>query len=201
MTFLLIAFLIVLVGPLFIATWRTSLMGLALQGVLLTAIYLQRGWPVTASGAVLLLDLLLLRTWFVPRYLQRILSRQSAPRRNDVIPANMLSWTLAGALVFASFHFAGLIFPEGGVETTHLAAATAALLLGFLILGTENTPFSQMTGALRIENAIALFELGSAHLLPLPIQLGVTAILLLTVLAFGGFLRAGPAGVPGEPEP
>lgn len=201
MTYLLITFLIVLVGPLFIATWRTSLMGLALQGVLLTAIFLQRGWPVTASGAVLLLDLLVLRTWFVPRYLQRILARQAAPRRNDVIPANMLSWTLAGALVIGSFHFAGLIFPEGGVEATQLAAATAALLLGFLVLGTENATFSQITGVLRIENAIALFELGSAHLLPLPVQLGVTTILVLTVLVFGSFLRAGPRGVGEGREP
>jgi hydrogenase-4 component E len=200
-TYLLITFLIVLVGPLFIATWRTSLMGLALQGVLLTAIFLQRGWPVTASGAVLLLDLLVLRTWFVPRYLQRILSRQAVPRRNDVIPANMLSWTLAGALVIGAFHFAGLIFPEGGVEATHLAAATAALLLGFLVLGTENATFSQITGVLRIENAIALFELGSAHLLPLPVQLGVTTILVLTVLVFGSFLRAGPRGVGEGREP
>jgi hydrogenase-4 membrane subunit HyfE len=200
-TYLLVAFLVVLVGPLFIATWRTSLMGLALQGVLLTAIFLQRGWPVTASGAVLLLDLLLLRSWFVPRYLHRILRRQSAPRRNDVIPANMLSWTLAGALVIGAFHFAGLVLPEGGVEATHLAAATAALLLGFLVLGTENTTFSQITGALRIENAIALFELGSAHLLPLPVQLGVTFILILTVLVFGGFLRAGQGSFSGGREP
>ena len=37
--------------------------------------------------------------------------------------------------------------------------------------------------------------------MPLPVQLGVTAILLLTVLVFGSFLRAGPAGVPGEREP
>jgi hydrogenase-4 membrane subunit HyfE len=200
-TYLLVAFLVVLVGPLFIATWRTSLMGLALQGVLLTAIFLQRGWPVTASGAVLLLDLLLLRSWFVPRYLHRILRRQSAPRRNDVIPANMLSWTLAGALVIGAFHFAGLVLPEGGVGATHLAAATAALLLGFLVLGTENTTFSQITGALRIENAIALFELGSAHLLPLPVQLGVTFILILTVLVFGGFLRAGQGSFSGGREP
>ncbi len=201
MTYLLVAFLIVLVGPLFIATWRTSLMGLALQGVLLTAIFLQRGWPVTASGAILLLDLLILRSWFVPRYLHRILRSQSAPRRNDVIPANMLSWTLAGALVIGAFHFADLVSPEGGVEATHLAAATAALLLGFLVLGTENTTFSQITGVLRIENAIALFELGSPHLLPLPVQLGVTAILVLTVLVFGGFLRAAPGILREEREP
>jgi hydrogenase-4 component E len=200
-TYLLIGFLVVAVGPLLISTWRTSLIGLGLQGLVLTAILAQRGWPFTPSGAVLLLDLLVLRTWFVPRHLYGILQSLSAPRRTDVIPANMLSWTLAGALVIGAFQFADVVVPDGGVGATHVAAATAALLLGFLVLGTENTTFCQITGVLRIENAIALFELASGHLLPLPFQLGLTACLLLTVLVFGRFLRASRGGVAEGREP
>jgi hydrogenase-4 component E len=200
-TYLLVVFLLVVVGPLFIATWRTSLIGLGLQGLVLTAILAQRGWHPSPAAAVLLVDLVVLRSWFVPRYLYGILSRQGRPRRNDVIPANMLSWTLAGALVIVAFHFGDLVAPGGGVASTHLAVATASLLLGLLVLGSENTTFSQITGVLRIENAIALFELSAAHDLPLPIQLGVTGILLATVLLFGRFLRQSPGGTLEEREP
>lgn len=201
MTYLLIAFLVVAVGPLFIATWRTSLAGLGLQGLLLTAMLAQRGWHPSPAAAVLLVDLLVLRAWFVPSHLYGILSRQRRPRRNDVIPANMLSWTLAGTLVILAFHFAGLLVPEGGVAATHLAVATASLLLGLLVLGSENTTLAQVTGALRVENAVALFELAGEHELQLPIQLGVTAVLLATLLLFGRFLRQSRGGVLEEREP
>lgn len=201
MTYLLVAFLIVVVTPLFIATWRTSLVGLGLQGLLMTAMVAQRGWHPSPSSAVLLLDLLVLRTWFVPRYLYGILSHQSRPRRNDVIPANMLSWTLAAALVIVAFHFASLVVPGGGVAETHVAVATASLLLALLVLGSENTTLSQVTAALRVENAVALFELSAEHELPLPVQLGVTGVLLATVLLFGRFLRQSRGGALEEREP
>jgi hydrogenase-4 membrane subunit HyfE len=196
-TYLLIAFLVVVVAPLLFATWRTSLVGLGLQGLLMTAMVAQRGWPLTAGGAVLLLDLLVLRTWFVPRFLYGILRSQRAPLRSDVLPANLLSWTLAGALVVLAFRFAGILYPAGGEEELHLAAVTAGVLLGLLVLASQSTTFSQIVGALRIENGIALFELAAGHPLPLPVQLGVTSILLLSVLTFGSFLRrAGSAPAP-----
>jgi hydrogenase-4 component E len=200
-TYLLVAFLVVALGPLFIATWRTSLLGMGLQGLLMTAMLAQRGWHPTPAAALLLLDLLVLRTWFVPRHLYVILGRQSRPRRNDPIPANMLSWTLAATLVIVAFHFAALVVPEGGVAATHVAVATAALLLALLVLGTENATLSQVVGVLRLENAVALFELSSEHGLPLPVQAGLTATLLVTVLLFGRFLRQAHGGALEEREP
>lgn len=189
MTYLLIAFLAAVVAPLLIATWRTSLLGLAVQGLVMTAILAQRGWPTSASGVVLLADLLVLRTVFVPRYLHGIQRRQNAPRRSDVIPANLLSWTLAGALVLAAFQFADRMCPEGGELETHVAVATAALLLAFLVLATQRRTFGLTVGALRLENAVALFELAGGHELPLPVQLGVSGVLVLTVLTLGAFVR------------
>ncbi len=205
MTYLLIAFLVVLFVPLLVANWRASLVGLGLQGLLMTALVAHRGWHATPGGVVLLLDLLQLRTWFVPRHLYVILRAQSAPRRSDVIPANLLSWTLAFALVVVAFRFAAAAEPAGGEPALHVAVAATGLLLGLLVLGTQNTTFSQVSGALRIENAVALFELAGGHELPLPVQLGLSAELLLTVLTFGRFLRragAAPAraAAPGAAE-
>ncbi len=200
MTYLLIAFLAVAIAPLVVTTWRTSLVGLALQGVLLTAMFLERGWPTTPSGVVLLVDLLVLRTLFVPRHLYRILRRQNVPRRNDVIPANLLSWTVAAILVYVGFRFAARVVPAGGEEAMYVAVSAGALLLAFLVLATQRRTFGLVVGALRLENAIALFELGGGEVLPLPVQLGVTGVLLLTVLTFASFvtrMRAEPADAAG----
>jgi hydrogenase-4 component E len=188
-TYLLVAFLVVIVVPLLTASWRISLLGLALQGVLMAAMVGQRGWPHDLGGAVLLADLLVLRGWFIPRHLRRIMDHLGVGRRNDVIPANLLSWTLAGAAVLVAFRFAGHVLPGEGDRTLLAAVAAAALLLGLLILGTQVTTFSQITGVLRVEYAIALFELGGAHEPGLPVQLGLTVVLLLSVLTLGRFLR------------
>ena len=155
---------------------------------------------------MLLLDLLVLRTWFVPRHLFAIMRSLGGPGRRDVIPANLLSWTMAGALVLVGFRFAALIHPEGGVIGTHVAVATSGLLLGLLVLGTQASTIGQIIGVLRVEYAIALFELASGHEVELPVQLGVTAVLVLSVLTLGAFLRQarrrrpGPAGRRGAPD-
>jgi hydrogenase-4 component E len=189
MTYLLIAFLIVLVTPVLTASWRLSLVGLGLQGLLMAAMVADRGWTPSLAGVVLLLDLLVLRTWFIPRHLIAIMGGLGGPGRRDVIPANLLSWTLAGALVLVGFRFAALVHPEGGIASTHVAVATSGLLLGMLVLATQTSTFGQIVGVLRVEFAIALFELGSGPELDLPVQLGVGAVLLLTVLTLGSFLR------------
>jgi hydrogenase-4 component E len=204
MTYLLIAFLVVLITPLLTASWRLSLVGLGLQGLLMAAMVAERGWTPSFAGVVLLLDLLVLRTWFIPRHLFAIMGGLGGPGRRDVIPANLLSWTLAGALVLVGFRFAALVHPEGGVASTHVAVATSGLLLGMLVLATQTSTFGQIIGVLRVEFAIALFELGSGPELDLPVQLGVGAVLLLTVLTLGSFLRRLGASDPAPrpaPEP
>jgi hydrogenase-4 component E len=201
-TYLLIAFLVVIVVPLLTASWRTSLLGLSAQGVLMVAMLGRHGWAGSLSGALLLVDLLVLRAWFIPRHLRRIMEDLGVGRRDDVLPANLLSWTLAAAAVLVAFRFAGHVEPGAGVPTLHVGVAAAALLLGLLVLGTQVTTFSQITGVLRIEYAIALFELGGEHEPAVPVQVGLTLVLLLSVLTLGHFLRklgatgdgAAPAG-------
>jgi hydrogenase-4 component E len=194
-TYLLITLLVVLVLPLLTSSWRLSLVGLGLQGLLMAALVAQRGWSFSSSSLLLLLDLLVLRTWFIPRHLFAIMQAQAGPGRGDVIPANLLSWTMAGALVLVGFRFATLLHPAGGVMTTHVAVATSALLLGLLVLATQASTFGQVLGVLRVEYAIALFELASGAEPGLPVQLGVTAVLFLSVVTLGGFLRKlGAAG-------
>jgi hypothetical protein len=111
--------------------------------------------------------------------------------RHDVLSPNLMSWTLAIALVFVAFRFADMFVPLAGNEHSFVAGATAGLLLGLLVLATQTGPFSQMVGALRIENAIALFELGGYHRDPW-MHLPQTLLLIATVLLFRWYLRILP---------
>jgi hydrogenase-4 component E len=189
MAYLLVAFLVIILVPFFAPSWRMNLLGLALQGLSLGWIALRTHEHLSASAVIAFIDLVLIRGLIAPRALYRGLSTHNPPRRGDVVPSSLISWALVGALVFVSFRFAAAIQETGLANALHLASATAALLLGMFVLSSQTSMFSQMTGLLRIENAIALFELMSPQHLPVPIQLGVSAVFLLTVFLFGRFLR------------
>lgn len=189
MSLVLVVFLVVLLVPLATATWRMSLLGLALQGALLAWIAASHFVGLPPDALLAVADLGVLRGLVAPIILYRVLSRLGTPRRVEAIPANLLSWSLAAGLVLVAFRFAQLPgLTQGALGSTHLAVATAALLLGFFILASRREALSQIVGLLRIENAIALFELGSSHEPSAPLRLGLGAVYLATVLTFAGFL-------------
>jgi hydrogenase-4 membrane subunit HyfE len=107
---------------------------------------------------------------------------------------------MAGTLVLVGFRFAALLQPEGGLAATQVAVATTGLLLGLLVLATQASTFGQVIGLLRVEYAIALFELAGGHGPGLPVQLGTTAVLFLSVLTLGRFLRRLGAADPDRPD-
>lgn len=187
---ILISLLGVMLVPLFVGTWRPSLLGISAQGLVMALIaYHQDPSTESVRDWIALIDLAVLRGVVAPYVLYRVLSARGAPRRNDVIPPNLLSWTFALGSVLVAFRFAERMVPESGEQQTLLAVTAAGFLLGFLVLSTQVGPFSQMVGVLRIENAIALFELGGEeHHGPLSIQLGLTAVVLATVLLYGWYL-------------
>jgi|CZKU01.1.fsa_nt_gi hydrogenase-4 membrane subunit HyfE len=191
MTYLLITFLVVLLVPLFAATWRTSLLGLSLQGLLLGWIALRDETAPSWHSLLVLVDLPIVRGLLVPAYFYRVLKRRKAPARSDVIAPNFFSWTLAGMLVFGAFRFAAAVVPAAALDSTqvvtHVAVASSALALGLFVLGSRNTVVSQAIGVLRIENAVTLFELADTPRLSLPIHLVVTIVFLAVMLTLGRF--------------
>lgn len=186
----LVALLLVLLVPLFVGKWRTSLLGLSCQG-LLTAWIAVRLHPDLANveAWIGLADLVILRGILAPWLLASEMRRQAAPPRSDVIPPNMLSWALALGSVLVAFHFAEALVREPGEEQALVAVATVGLLLGFLVLATQPKPFSQMVGTLRIENAIALFEVGggSQHR-EIGVHIGQLVIVLTTIVLYRWYL-------------
>jgi hydrogenase-4 membrane subunit HyfE len=187
---LLVALLGVLLLPLFFATWRASLFGLACQGALIASIV--HGFehaPTTASAWLALTDLVVVRGLVAPLALYAVLRAQQAAPRSDVTRPNLLTWTLALALVLISFTFSDFLVNEPGEQQTLVAVATAGVLLGFLVLAAQSSPFSQVVGVLRIENAIVLLEHGATgHEEPLGVQLGLAAVFLTTVAFFRWYL-------------
>jgi hydrogenase-4 membrane subunit HyfE len=187
---LLVALLGVLLLPLFFATWRASLFGLACQGALIASIV--HGFdhaPTTATAWLALIDLVVVRGLAAPLALYTVLRAQRAAPRSDVTPPNLLTWTLALALVLISFTFSDFLVNEPGEQQTLVAVATAGVLLGFLVLAAQSGPFSQMVGVVRIENAIVLLERGvGSHEEPLGVQLGLAAVFIATVAFFRWYL-------------
>lgn len=197
MSTLLMALLVAMVLPLFLSTWRASLFGLCCQGLLMAWLVLESRPEVsTPDDWLLLVDLVLVRGLLAPFFLYEVMRAREATARNDVIPPNLLSWTLAGVLVLVGFNFAAAMVPEAGDERQVVAVATAGLLLAFLVLSTQSGPFSQMVGALRFENALALFELGGAshHDESILVHAGQLVVFLVTVGMLRWYLEiAGPA--------
>ncbi len=191
---LLIAFVAVLLVPLFVASWRLSLAGLAAQGMLMASIRYQLDPELSSAGAWFdLFDLVIVRGIAAPLALYSVLLSQRASSRNDVIPPNLMSWTLAIVFVIGGFRFADMLVPADPVEHGFVAVASAGLLLGLLVLATQVGPFSQMVGALRIENAIAMLEVSATKEDDdLAMKIAQIVILIGTIILFRWYLRTLP---------
>lgn len=191
MTSLLMALLSVLLIPLFVSKWRISLLGLSLQGLLMAWIARGKDPHLSLDSALTLVDLVGVRGVAAPLVLYAVLRAKNAPQRNDVIPPNMLSWTAAFGLVLLAFQLAGVVAPPQGDAQTLVAVSAAAFLLGFLVLATQSGPFSQIVGALRIENAIAMFELGGEHHHESPLLHGAQiAVVAVSLALYHFYLRS-----------
>jgi hydrogenase-4 membrane subunit HyfE len=186
---LLISLIGALLIPLFVATWRTSLLGLSAQGIIMAGIAYPGLRPWTSPHAWLtLFDLGLVRGLLVPLSLYTVLRARGGPARNDVIPPNLFSWTLALGMVLAAFNFSEAMVTEPGEPQTLVAIAIAGVLLGLLVLASAAEPFSQVVGVLRIENSLALLELSDEHHLSWGLQLALLAIFSATVVFFRWYL-------------
>lgn len=181
---LIMGLLGVMLVPLFVATWRASLLGLACQGVLIAWAAYRLDPELRADGTWLaLIDLGLVRGLLAPLLLYRLLNPLKLQARKQVTPPNLLTWTVAFGLVIGAFNLSPLLVPLEGDQRAIISVATAGVLLAFLVLASQTAPFSQVVGALRLENAIALFELGSEphHGTEVLIQLGQVAIVAGTI--------------------
>jgi hydrogenase-4 membrane subunit HyfE len=198
---LLMGLLGVMVVPLFVATWRSSLFGLSCQGFLIAwAAYRLKPELHSLETWLTLADLLLVRGIGAPLLLYRLLLSQNRAARHDIIAPNLLSWTVALGLVLAAFNLSAALVPVDGDQRALISVAAAAVLLGFLVLASQSTPFGQVVGALQLENGVALFELGGArHHGSLVTHVGQIAIVAGTLGLYLWLLRGFSEGGSGQP--
>lgn len=182
MTYLLFAYVLGLVLPLFLRSWQTALFGLRAQGLALAGIVWLHGHGSEPGGILALIDLLLLRGLLAPSVLRRVALSRGIPRAFDLIPANLFVWTLAAILLMTSFGFAASLAGSHAYAMTHLGAASAGVLVALFILATQRTPLGQGVAVLTLENAIALFELHAHHTVEWGVQVGLLVVYALTLL-------------------
>lgn len=189
MTGTLIAFVVVILIPLFVATWRTSLLGLVLQGALLAWLSLRHETTLSIDSAIAIFDLAIVRAVIAPTILYRAMRRQDVPSRNDVIAPNLFSWAIVVGLVVVAFRAADALVPVEGDPQMLVEVASSAFLLGLFVLAMGRGTFSQIIGVLRIENAIALFEIGApGDHDSTALRAMMTGLLLVSVLFFRWYL-------------
>lgn len=204
---LLMGLLGVMLVPLFVATWRSSLLGLVCQAALIAwAAYRLDPNLRALSTWIMLADLVVVRALGAPLLLYRLASSQGRGSRNDIVAPNLLTWTIAFGLVLVAFNLSATLVTVDGDQRTLLAVAAAGILLSFLVLATQSSAFGQVVGALRLENGLALFELGGeSHRDGLVIQLGQVAIVAGTVALYvwllQGFAENGRVPLASSDEP
>jgi hydrogenase-4 membrane subunit HyfE len=185
--FTTLLFFLVFAVPLFFSSWRAMFASLGIQAIILSMVMAHEANE--PSGAVAVFDLALVRGILAPAYLVWMVESAPGKDRLDVIPGNLLHWTIALALVVASGTFAAVVAPQDISRAFHVATAASETVIALFILATQTQPLGQAIGALTLENGVIVLEVLGQHRLELPVQIGVATIFVGLVLLFGWFLR------------
>lgn len=177
-------FLLTAIGVL----WRRELAALigllTVQGAALTAIavllavdqHSNEALAVAAGVGVLKAGLL---PWLLRRVLHRVPgARETAPQVN--VAASLLA---AAALTLIAYAAARPLVALAPAPTARAApVGIAVVLIGFFLAATRRRPISQIIGVLLLDNGIAAVAFLATGGVPLVVELGVSADLLLAVL-------------------
>jgi len=185
--------------PIFFASWRLMLASLGVQTLVLALVTLQHSHDLRHAFAAF--ELGVVRGVFVPTYLAYVARSSRTASQLEVLPGNLLHWTLAFALVVGSATFAAEVSLADVPRAFDVAASASEVLIGLFILSTQRQPLGQAIGALSLENGVVFLETRGAHHLEVPVQVGIAVMFLILVLQLGWFLRRLGAEVrpPGAP--
>ena len=184
-----------MISNLFDHPWTLIFPALTIGALVLSATSQRAGrWPRAFLGSALFLVGLLttMAAGLYPKILPAhdgrpySLTVHNAATGHHGLTTALVWWPLG--MVLAAFNFSEELVREPGEAQTLVAIALAGVLLGFLVLASAPAPFSQMVGALRIENSIALLELSDDQHPPPALQLALLGVFVATVAFFRWYL-------------
>lgn len=189
MIYLMVGYVLALVIPLFISSWRIAIWAFAAES-LVTGLILIRGEGLDSWAArIQALDLILFRSLVVPFCLIGVLKKLKGRREFDTIPANLVVWTIALGLLVASYWFGQTGFPTDFQNAVHLGTAAAGAITGLFILSNQSSPVGQIIGLLALEAGAVLLEALAAHRERGLIQFGLSAVFIWSIGLVWSFLR------------
>ncbi len=148
-------------------------------------------------NSVAMVELLVFKGVVIPWLLVHKFNRAGVPRFIDLIPANLLHWTLAIFFVAFAYMAAAELVPDGELDMMLVAAALSAVALGMLALSSQNNLPGQLISVLTIENGVSLFTIGGNHETPWVLEIFVALDFLVLIVLASNFLRKIP---PVEPS-
>lgn len=168
--------------------WRRELSALvrllAVQGAALALIAaVQAAHTAGLELAAIAVVVAALKAVVLPTVLRRVLAHDDQPREATPLVNVTASLLAAGALTLAAYAAARPLVdldptPAGRAAPT----ALAVVLIAFFALATRRRALSQIVAVLMVDNGIAALAFLIAAGVPLIVELGVTADVLLAVL-------------------
>ncbi|WP_433172552.1 hypothetical protein [Actinoallomurus sp. CA-150999] len=168
--------------------WRRELSALlrllALQGAALALIAaVQAAHGHSVELAVVAVVVAVVKAVVLPRILRRVLARDDQPREATPLVNVAAALLAAGMFTLAAYAAARPLVDLNPTPAGRAApAALAVVLIAFFTLVTRRRALSQIVAVLMIDNGIAALAFLIAAGVPLIVDLGVTADVLLAVL-------------------
>lgn len=177
-------FLLTAVGVLWRGRVASLITLLTVQGVMLSVIAMLLARQQASSEAVIVAaGVGVLKAVIIPLMLRRVHrhvpdARETRPLVN--VSASLLAATGLTLLAYAAARPLVKVAPAVSAEATPVGIAV--LLIGFFLAATRRRAISQIVGVLLIDNGIAAVALLATGGIPLIVELGVSADLVLAVL-------------------
>ncbi|HLE13070.1 MAG TPA: hypothetical protein VI754_17580 [Bacteriovoracaceae bacterium] len=188
MNYLLGSYIIAMFMLIFISSWRLAFITLAVQFFISATILFSFEGIETISSQVQFVDLVLVRSLAAPLGTIWLLKKFNFKAEFDVIPANLVSWTLAISIIVVGYWCGQVIYPQRFQQAGFFGTATASILLGIYILANQRSIVGQIIGILIFEAGIILLEAFSKHQEAFFIQIGFAVVFLWTITLFWKFL-------------
>jgi hydrogenase-4 component E len=161
----------------------------ALQGLLLFSAtvlmaFISGKYHLLISAALTLV----LKVFFIPIQLRRLVIRLDIHREVEVIGNPSLIMLFAAALVLFSYYVALPIRALSLLSTRNtIAISLAVVLIGMLIVISRRKAVTQVVGFMSMENGLFFAAVVSTYGMPMVVELGVAFDVLVAAILFGVF--------------